>query len=124
MRRLAWELLVALAVVVALSTWYMKRARSGAPGDGPAAVHQVNLVRFAHAARDRVHADEVPDPLKVLGVAEDSHGCPDATARRRSQSNTARDCRSWGNVAARAGARCGRDETRGSQQREASSLPR
>jgi hypothetical protein len=34
-----------------------------------------------------VHADEVPYPLEVLGVAEDAHG-PDATARRRTQSNT------------------------------------
>jgi hypothetical protein len=45
-------------------------------------------VRFAQAARDRVHADEVPDPLEVLGVAEDTHG-PDATARPQSQSNAA-----------------------------------
>ena len=60
--------------------------RTGAPRDGPAAVHQVDLVRFAHAARDRVHANEVPDPLEVLGVAEDAHG-PDATARHQSQSN-------------------------------------
>jgi hypothetical protein len=34
-----------------------------------------------------MHADEVPDSLEVLGVAKDAHG-PDATPRRRTQSNT------------------------------------
>ena len=65
--------------------------RTAAPRDGPPTVHQIDLVRFARAARDRVHADEVPvpDPLEVPGVAEDAHG-PDATSRRRIQSNAGR----------------------------------